>query len=78
MMGINFSCQWLLLYWQIRSKNFTVCQHVSSIVFYLTVDTLCVSFVSPGCLQESKVARITVAAGRSDLLIMGWGSDVAG
>ena len=39
--------------------------------FYLTVDTLYVSFVSPGCLQEPKIARITVAAGRSDLLIMG-------
>ena len=51
---------------------------LSACVFYLTVDTLYVSFVSPGCQQESKVARITVVAGHSDLLIMGWGSDVAG
>ena len=72
MRDIIISCQRLLLYWQIRNRNFTAC------VFYLTVDTLYVSFVSPGCLKESKVARTTVAAGRSDLLIMGWGSDVAG
>ena len=51
---------------------------VSACVFHLTVDTLCVSFVSLGCQQESKIARITVIAGHSDLLIMGWGSDVAG
>ena len=51
---------------------------LSACVLYLTVDTLYVSFVSPGCQQESKIARITVVAGHSDLLIMGWGSDVAG
>ena len=45
---------------------------LSACVFYLTVDTLYASFVSPG------IARITVAAGHSNLLIMGWGSDVAG
>ena len=60
----------LFLYWQIRNKSFTVCQHVSST--YITVDTLSVS-VSPGCLQEPKLARTIVVAGRSHLLIMGWG-----
>ena len=36
-----------------KIKKFTVCQHVSST--YITVDTLYVSVVSPGCQQESKL-----------------------
>ena len=72
-------CCFLLLFFVIVFVVVSLLFCLSARVFYLTVDTLYVSFVSPGCQPARiKIARITVVAGHSDLLIMGWGSDVAG